>query len=140
MGDRIAVMNVGVLQQVGTPEELYTNPRNVVRRGVHRLAGDEPRARAAASDAGGAGPHRRLPARAHAARARRRGRATSFDARVEVVEYLGDEQLVHLVREGHAAAREAAGRAADRDGRDEQFAVARDKVVLFDAETEERVG
>ena len=27
MGDRIAVMNAGVLQQVGTPEELYTNPR-----------------------------------------------------------------------------------------------------------------
>ena len=25
-------------------------------------------------------------------------------------------------------------------GRDEQFAVARDKVVLFDAETQERVG
>lgn len=28
MGDRIAVMNRGVLQQIGTPEELYTNPRN----------------------------------------------------------------------------------------------------------------
>ena len=29
MGDRIAVMNLGVLQQVGTPEELYTRPANV---------------------------------------------------------------------------------------------------------------
>src|ERR671923_2166653 len=29
MGDRIAVMNLGVLQQVGTPEELYENPTNV---------------------------------------------------------------------------------------------------------------
>ena len=29
MGDRIAVMSAGVLQQVGTPEEVYTNPRNV---------------------------------------------------------------------------------------------------------------
>src|SRR2546423_7840275 len=28
MGDRIAVMNLGVLQQVGTPEELYENPAN----------------------------------------------------------------------------------------------------------------
>src|SRR6185295_18743778 len=29
MGDRIAVMNLGVLQQVGSPENLYRNPRNV---------------------------------------------------------------------------------------------------------------
>src|SRR5207248_1484874 len=29
MGDRIAVMNLGVLQQVGSPEELYERPVNV---------------------------------------------------------------------------------------------------------------
>jgi len=29
MGDRIAVLQLGVLQQVGTPRELYTAPRNV---------------------------------------------------------------------------------------------------------------
>ncbi|QPK83236.1 sn-glycerol-3-phosphate ABC transporter ATP-binding protein UgpC [Corynebacterium qintianiae] len=29
MGDRIAVLNFGVLQQVGTPRELYDTPRNV---------------------------------------------------------------------------------------------------------------
>src|SRR5204863_6147620 len=29
MGDRIAVMNLGVLQQVGTPPSLYDNPVNV---------------------------------------------------------------------------------------------------------------
>jgi multiple sugar transport system ATP-binding protein len=29
MGDRIAVMRLGVLQQVGTPRELYEDPRNV---------------------------------------------------------------------------------------------------------------
>src|SRR6478736_3142467 len=29
MGDRIAVMKLGVLQQVGSPEELYRDPRNV---------------------------------------------------------------------------------------------------------------
>jgi multiple sugar transport system ATP-binding protein len=28
MGDRIAVINEGVLQQVGTPREMYTSPRN----------------------------------------------------------------------------------------------------------------
>jgi len=29
MGDRIAVMNLGVLQQVGTPYEIYTKPKNL---------------------------------------------------------------------------------------------------------------
>jgi len=29
MGDRIAVMNLGVLQQVGEPHEVYANPRNL---------------------------------------------------------------------------------------------------------------
>ena len=28
MGDRIAVMNLGVLQQIGTPKDLYTSPAN----------------------------------------------------------------------------------------------------------------
>src|ERR687898_2239388 len=34
MGDRVAVIRKGVLQQVGTPEEVYTNPRNVFVAGV----------------------------------------------------------------------------------------------------------
>ena len=29
LGDRIAVMNDGALEQVGTPEELYEHPANV---------------------------------------------------------------------------------------------------------------
>jgi multiple sugar transport system ATP-binding protein len=29
LGDRVAVLNAGVLQQVGTPRELYSHPRNV---------------------------------------------------------------------------------------------------------------
>src|SRR6188768_1741748 len=29
LGDRVAVMRAGVLQQVGTPAELYDNPRNL---------------------------------------------------------------------------------------------------------------
>ena len=38
MGDRIAVMNLGVLQQIGTPRELYTNPANTfVARSSGRL-------------------------------------------------------------------------------------------------------
>ncbi len=36
MADRIAIMNEGVLQQVGTPTEVYQHPGNAVRRPVHR--------------------------------------------------------------------------------------------------------
>ena len=41
LGDRVAVMRGGVLQQVGSPMELYNNPSEPVRRRVHRLARHE---------------------------------------------------------------------------------------------------
>ena len=41
MGDRIAVLRKGVLQQLGTPEELYDVAGQPLRRRVHRLAADE---------------------------------------------------------------------------------------------------
>ena len=45
MGDRIAVMSLGVLQQLATPQELYDTPAEQVRRRLHRLAVDELRRR-----------------------------------------------------------------------------------------------
>ena len=45
LGDRVAVMRGGMIQQVGTPQELYEHPLEPVRRRVHRLAGDELHAR-----------------------------------------------------------------------------------------------
>ena len=95
MGDRIAVMNKGVLQQIGTPEELYDASRQHVRRAVHRLARDEHaaagRARRRRHRAA-----RRLPARARPARRTGVPDRAVYEASVEVVEYLGDEQLAHL--------------------------------------------
>ena len=41
LGDRVAVMRSGVLQQVGSPMELYNEPREPLRRRLHRLAGHE---------------------------------------------------------------------------------------------------
>jgi spermidine/putrescine transport system ATP-binding protein len=40
MADTIAVMNAGVIEQMGAPEELYENPRLHVRRPTPRP--DEP--------------------------------------------------------------------------------------------------
>ena len=45
MGDRVAVMRDGRLEQVDTPQQLYEHPVNVFVAGLHRLAGDEPAAR-----------------------------------------------------------------------------------------------
>ena len=42
MGDRVAVLSRGVLQQVDTPQNLYDHPEQPVRRRLHRLAADEP--------------------------------------------------------------------------------------------------
>ena len=41
LADRVAVMNDGVLQQVGTPSEVYLQPGQPLRGAVRGLAGDE---------------------------------------------------------------------------------------------------
>ena len=68
-----------------------------------------------------------------------RGAVVVFGGQVEVVEYLGDEQLVH-VRVGdmpRLATIPIEQRLAPGDER--TFAVARDKLHLFDADSEESV-
>ena len=71
MGDRIAVMNLGVLQQIGDAERPLHQSREHVRGDVHRLARDEP------GSGGGTGKRdrrrrqaRRLPTGARPARRR----------------------------------------------------------------------
>jgi multiple sugar transport system ATP-binding protein len=138
MGDRIAVMNAGVLQQVGTPEELYTNPRNVFVAG---FIGSPAMNFVPAPVLNGGGADRIVGFRPeHLRPVAAGGDGYRFDARVEVVEYLGDEQLVHLVRKDTPLLAKLPVEPRLETGRDEQFAVANDKVLLFDAETQERVG
>ena len=43
MGHRIAIMNEGVLQQIGPPQSVYEKPGEPVRRPVHRQPRDEHR-------------------------------------------------------------------------------------------------
>ncbi len=70
LGDRVVVLRAGEAQQIGTPEELYYQAREPVRRRVHRIAcdellpGDDDRCRGPAAvrrghaDPGGARPAR----------------------------------------------------------------------------------
>jgi multiple sugar transport system ATP-binding protein len=137
MGDRIAVMNYGVLQQVGPPEELYRNPQNVFVAG---FIGSPAMNLVPASliDAGGAD---RIAGFRPEHIDIRNGHPDgyTFDARVEVVEYLGDEQLVHLTRKDTALQAKLPVEAHVSNGEELTFVVARDKLLLFDAATEERV-
>jgi ABC-type sugar transport system ATPase subunit len=138
MGDRIVVMSAGELQQVGTPEELYTNPRNLFVAG---FIGSPAMNLVPAPVLNGGGADRIAGFRPeHVRPVGRGGDGYRFDARIEVVEYLGDELLVHLLRrETPLLAKLPVEERIDTGG-DAEFAVAHDKVLLFDAETGERVG
>jgi multiple sugar transport system ATP-binding protein len=138
MGDRIAVMNYGVLQQVGPPEQLYKNPQNVFVAG---FIGSPAMNLVPASLIDGAGGANRIAGFRPEHIDIRNGHPDghTFDARVEVVEYLGDEQLVHLTRKDTALQAKLPVEAKVSNGEELTFVVARDKLLLFDAETEERV-
>ena len=58
MADRIAVMDLGVLQQYGTPDELYNRPANRFVAQLHRLGPEQLPARARTTG-GGHGARRR---------------------------------------------------------------------------------
>jgi multiple sugar transport system ATP-binding protein len=138
MGDRIAVMSAGELQQVGTPEDLYTNPRNLFVAG---FIGSPAMNLVSAPVLNGGGADRIAGFRPeHVRPARGGGDGYRFDARIEVVEYLGDELLVHLVRNDTPMLAKLPVEERVDTGAKAEFAVAHDKVLMFDAETGERVG
>jgi multiple sugar transport system ATP-binding protein len=138
MGDRIAVMNFGVLQQVGSPEALYTDPQNVFVAG---FIGSPAMNLVPASLIDGAGGDNRIagfrPEHIDVANGQPDGYV--FDARVEVVEYLGDERLVHLTRKDAALQAKLPVEEQLNTGDEKKFVVPRDKLLFFDANSEERV-
>jgi multiple sugar transport system ATP-binding protein len=137
MGDRIAVMNAGILQQVGTPEELYTNPRNVFVAG---FIGSPSMNLVPAPLVNAGGDDRIAGFRPeHLQLARNGSDGYRFDAQVEVTEYLGDELLVHLARNGTTFLAKLPVEQRVENGSAQEFAVPSDKLLLFDRETEERV-
>ena len=125
MGDRVAVMSMGVLQQVDRPQQLYDAPAERLRRELHRDAADEsvprnhPRRTTARSPSRsaderspsssrasrGTGGIRALTRPQRRGRCPRRGPAPGADApgptrrstqRVELVEALGSGVMAHF--------------------------------------------
>jgi ABC-type sugar transport system ATPase subunit len=138
MGDRIAVMSQGVLQQVGTPEEVYTDPVNMFVAG---FIGSPAMNLIPASVLDGVGRSDRIAGfrPEHIALGNGRADAIPFTGRIDVVEYLGDEQLVHITRNDMTVEAKLPVEERLSAGDEREFSVPRDKVLLFDAETEERV-
>jgi len=163
MGHRIAVLSDGKLQQVGTPLEVYQRPRNLF---VASFIGTPPMNFLRATLAGGGallqGPGFQLPVPAgwrkealgESGRALvlgirpdnllevgrpARGATAPLTARVEIVEPLGHEVIVHgRVGDELIAARLDPARIPEM-GEELELAVELDAVHLFDAETETRL-
>ena len=158
MGDRIAVMKDGVLQQVGSPQELYDHPVNIFVAGfIGSPSMNFATAKAEGKDLMLGGAKLELsgdPARAAETRPDganvligfrpehielANGQADSavrVPATVDVVEYLGNEELIHAQAEGNEI---VALLPSDRKvavGDEVALAVPMDKLHIFDPETE----
>jgi multiple sugar transport system ATP-binding protein len=133
MGDRIAVMKKGVLQQIGTPEELYMRPANVF---VATFIGS-PSMNVVPAQAIGVGGDDQLAGfrPEHARFGAGETNSVEFEAMIEVVEYLGDEQLVHLRLGDRPLVVKLPVEPRLQAGTSAGFTVSRDCVVLFHVES-----
>ncbi len=141
MGDRIAVMRHGVLQQIGTPEELYLRPANTF---VARFIGS-PAMNLVPPELvglGGADAGGRLAGfrPEHVQLGNGRPESVHYEALVEVVEYLGNEQLAHTRVQDAEVVVKLPVEPRLEAGTNATFSVPRDKVLLFDRETERALG
>jgi multiple sugar transport system ATP-binding protein len=138
MGDRIAVMNKGELQQLGSPEELYEHPANLF---VATFIGSPAMNVLPSAALGLSGTGHLAGFRPEHVRLENGSGATcSLDASVEVVEYLGDEQLAHLRLGEHELVVKLPVEPRLQIGERKTFFVPLDKVLLFDEESSRVVG
>jgi multiple sugar transport system ATP-binding protein len=118
MGQRIAVMSRGVLQQVGPPQELYDHPKNLFVAGfVGSPAMNFVPVEASDGKVTGEGVTFPIPSRYKSGLDGKQklvagfrpehldiggdGPTASFRAKADVVEYLGNEELLHVTVQGH---------------------------------------
>jgi multiple sugar transport system ATP-binding protein len=158
MGDRIAVMRDGLLQQIGSPQELYDHPVNIfvagfigspsmnfatasadgkdlVLGGVKlELSGQQARA----ADSRPQGANVLIGFRPeHIELANGQGSdAVRFPAKVDVVEYLGNEELIHAQTEGNEIVALLPSDKKVAVGDTVNFTVPMDKLHIFDPESE----
>lgn len=159
MGDRIAVMRDGILQQVGSPPELYTRPVNkfvaafigspamnfatvraedgTLKMGSATLNLTGRRAKTASERKGRNLEIGFRPEDLELADGSLDGGAVRFPAKIEVVEYLGNLELLHADAEGNEIVALVPSDRQLKVGENVEFTIATDKLHLFDPETEE---
>jgi multiple sugar transport system ATP-binding protein len=159
MGDRIAVMSNGVLQQVGSPEVLYENPVNVfVAAFIGSPAMNFAHAVAENGDLKLGGTKLELSGRAQRAAAEYGSGKdlligfrpedlelgagdgsglVRIPVKVDVVEYLGHEELIHAQAEGREIVALVPSEKKVQVGDTVELAIPADKLHVFDPETEE---
>ena len=166
MATRIAVIKDGMLQQVGTPEDLYFRPGQRLRGRFHRQPGDE-LLPGDASRAGGemvldagalqielpADSARRLAAtpagRSSSGFARKTSTTADFlpanvggpvRARVDVTEMMGNEKFLHLLVDDRDVLARVDPRTRARAGRDIDLVFDVDHMHAFDAQSQLAIG
>jgi ABC-type sugar transport system ATPase subunit len=128
MGDRIAVMNDGRLEQVGTPAELYDDPANVF---VGGFIGSPGMSFAPARRLGLEPAEATVGVRPEFARPWEDGLVGPFEGTVEYVEALGRETFLGV----DGLVLQVDGRAAARVGDSVRYGLVREGLRLFDADT-----
>jgi multiple sugar transport system ATP-binding protein len=118
MGSRIAVMNRGVLQQVGPPQELYDHPKNLFVAGfIGSPSMNFVTVEAKGDTVAGDGFSFPIPGRYKGSIEGSKqlvagfrpehlelgdlAQAAGIRAKADVVEYLGNEELLHVTVQGH---------------------------------------
>jgi ABC-type sugar transport system ATPase subunit len=137
MGDRIAVMSKGLLQQIGTPEELYTRPANTFVAG---FIGSPAMNLLPSSVLGVSGNTLAGFRPEHVVLGNSHGGSAAYDGTIEVVEYLGDEQLAHVRLKDHTIVAKLPVEPRLESGMQTTFSVPLQKVLLFDAASTQAVG
>jgi multiple sugar transport system ATP-binding protein len=159
MGDRIAVMKDGYLQQVGSPPELYMRPVNkfvAAFIGSPAMNFATARAEDGSLKLGNAvlelrGAHAKVasqrkgkdlevgfrPEDLQLANGEVPGGAVRFPATVDVVEYLGNQELIHANAEGNEIVALVSSEKKVEVGDNVVFAVPEQKLHLFDPESED---
>jgi multiple sugar transport system ATP-binding protein len=160
MGDRIAVMRDGVLQQVGPPPELYMHPVNKfvaafigspamnfamvhadqgkLKMGSQLLHLTGRRAKIAQERHGRQLEIGFRPEDLEIANGSGDG-AVRFPAKVDVVEYLGNQELLHADAEGNDIVALVSSDEKVQIGDNVEFTIPTEKLHLFDPETEENL-
>src|SRR5881394_2309884 len=149
MGDRIAVMRDGVLQQVGPPPELYERPVNKFvaafigspAMNFATVRADQGRLKMGEQLLNLSGARAKLAEQRHGKQLEigngSGDGAVRFPATVDVVEYLGNQELLHADAEGNDIVALVSSERKVKVGDNVEFTIPNDKLHLFDPETEE---